>query len=377
MVAMVDMVNESLQNMGTRTTITAAQLAANSNNESIQANLIYDRTRRRLLRTAPWNCAFNTANLIIITAAPGTPENTSPATTLWEKGQPAPPWAYEYQRPADCLFSAWVTPNTATGYAGGVPITTAVTGGAPSFWQGPPVKFKDGIDQFYVCSAAAVSAGGTGYAVGDLITIAQQLTTGVTNIFGTFNTGAPQGAAPVLQVLTAPGGVIGTVALVGPNANIAGVTQAISGNYFYTNTVNPATQGSTTGSGTGATFNLTFTVPVDQNVILTNQEFAVLNYVKNVTDENVFDDLFTEAFCKILGAQLCMALSGDKKLANFLVASANDAIGRARRTDANEGFQVNDVTPDWIRTRGIAYIEDYSGPFDNGFNWGNIWPGYG
>lgn len=376
MVAKVDIVNESLQVLGTRTTITAAQLAANSNNESIQANLIYDRTRNRLLRMAPWNCAFNTANLTLMTAVFGTPENTSAATNTWQKGQPAPPYAYEYAYPSDCLFGAWITPQTATGFAGGIPITTAVTGGAPSFWQGPPVKFRSAIDQTLVVSAAAVIAGGAGYAVGDQITVALQPAAAITtNIIGTFQIGQPQGAPAVLQVLTAPGGVIGTVELIGPTLNVAGTQQTVTGSYFYANTTNAA-QGSTTGAGTGATFNLTFSGPQDQRVILCNQEFAILNYIRLVTDENVFDDLFTEAFASVLGARLCMALVGDKSMANMAVGSANDAIGRARARDGNEGFTVNDVLPDWMRVRGVNYTEDYSGPFNTGFDWGALWPGY-
>jgi hypothetical protein len=379
MPAQVDMVNEALQKLGTRTTVTAAQLAANTgSNEAIQANIIYDRTRKRLLRMAPWNCAFNTANLTLITAAPGTPENVSAAPQLWGKGQPAPPWAYEYQRPRDCLYAAWVTPNTATGFAGGIPITTAVTGGSPSFWQGPPVKFKLGIDQFYVASAAAIVAGGTGYAVGDQIVVASQIAAAVlNNILGNFQISAPQGAQPVLQVTTVGGGgVITGVALVGVTANVAGVQTTVSGALYYPHATQPVTQGSTTGAGSGATFTLTYTVPVDQNVILTNQEFAMLNYIRDVTDVNLFDDLFTNAFTSILGASLNMALAGDKKLSNMLIALANDDIGKARGRDGNEGLTVNDVTPDWIRVRGVTFVEDYSGPFDTGYNWGNIWPGY-
>lgn len=378
MPAQVDMVNEALQKLGTRTTVTAAQLAANTgSNEAIQSNIIYDRTRKRLLRMAPWNCAFNTKNLTLITAAPGTPENTSPATQLWQKGQPAPPWAYEYQRPSDCLYAAWLTPNTATGFAGGVPITTAVTGGSPSFWQGPPVKWKAAIDQFYVVSTAAVSAGGTGYAVGDLIVVAPQLAAVVlNNILGNFQVGAPQGAQPILQVLTAPGGVVATVALVGVTSSVAGVQTTVSGALFYPHATQPVAQGSTTGAGSGATFTLTYTAPTDQNVILTNQEFAVLNYIRDVSDVNLFDDLFTNAFTSILGASLNMALAGDKKLSNMLIALANDDIGKARGRDGNEGLTVNDVLPDWLRVRGVAFIEDYSGPFDSGYNWGGIWPGY-
>jgi hypothetical protein len=379
MPAQVDMVNEALQKLGTRTTVTAAQLAANTgSNEAIQANIIYDRTRKRLLRMAPWNCAFNTANLTLITAVPGTPENTSAATNLWQKGQPAPPWSYEYQRPRDCLFAAWVVPNLATGFAGGVPITTAVTGGAPSFWQGPPVKFKSAIDQFYVCtSLGGFFTGGVGYAVGDLIVIANQLSTVITtNILGTFNAGAPQGAAPILQVTSVDGagGVTGAN-LVGPTANINGTQQTISGAYFYLNTGH-YTQASTTGSGIGVQISLTFTALIDQNVILTNQEFAMLNYIRDVTDVNLFDDLFTNAFTSILAASLNMALAGDKKLSNMLIALANDDIGKARGRDGNEGLTVNDITPDWLRVRGMDFTDGYSGPYDSGFNWGNQWPGY-
>lgn len=378
MVAQVDLVNEALQKLGTRTTVTAAQLAANTgSNEAIQANIIYDRTRKRLLRMAPWNCAFNSATLSLITAAPGTPENTSAATTLWQKGQPAPPWAYEYQRPRDCLFAAWVVPNLATGFAGGVPITTAVTGGAPSFWQGPPVKFKSAIDQFYVASAAAIVAGGTGYAVGDLIVVAPQLAAAtVVNILGSFNQGSPQGAQPILQVTTVSGGVVTGVALVGVTASVAGTQTTVSGALYYSHATQPVTQGSTTGAGSGATFTLSYAVPTDQNVILTNQEFAILNYIRDVTDVNLFDDLFTNAFTSILGASLNMSLSGDKKLSNMLIALANDDIGKARGRDGNEGLTVNDITPDWLRIRGVAFTEGYSGPYDSGFNWGNQWPGY-
>jgi len=58
------------------------------------------------------------------------------------------------------------------------------------------------------------------------------------------------------------------------------------------------------------------------------------------------------------------------------LAEANAMILEARGADANEGLRVNDVTPDWLRIRGIDFTEDYSGPFNTGFNWGSIWPGF-
>ena len=378
------MVNRALQAFGSRTTVTAALLASNGSNEAIQANLVYQPFRRRLLRMAPWSCGFNTANLQYITSVYGTPENTTANTiitangqtvSIWAKGQPTPPWAYEYQYPVDCLRACWVTPQTATGFASGIPITTAVTGGAPTFWQGPPVKFSVGQDQFLNVPSATVSAGGSGYAVGDLITVALQPTQSViTNIISTFQATAPQGAPAVFRVATVDGG--GAVLTVTPVAITPNENTPFTGSYFYINSTQPATQGSTTGAGTGCTLTLTFAGPSDQRVILTNQEFAILNYVRDVVDENVWDDSFQEAYALVLGARLCTALSGDKARANMMIEEANAMIRVARADDANEGLKVNDVTPDWLRVRGIDYVEDYSGPYNTGFNWGAIWPGY-
>jgi len=257
----------------------------------------------------------------------------------------------------------WLTPQTATGFASGVPITTAVTGGAPSFWQGPPVRYNVAVDQFFGVLSAAVAAGGSGYVIGDSITLAQ----------------APSGSAPVGApvVLTVTGigggGAVTTVSVVNV---IKGATPSIGGSYFAIQ-ANPVAQGSTSGAGVGATFTLTqASTASDQRVILTNQEFALGNYVKDVVDENTFDDDFVEALSLIVGARLCIALSGDKSLANMKIQEANAMVIEARGTDANEGLKVNDVTPDWLRVRGIDFVEDYSGPYNTGFNWGALWPGY-
>ena len=362
----VDVVNRALQILGTRTTVTATELANNSTNEAIQANIAYDNVRQSLLRMAPWDCAFNAANLTLITAVPGTPENTSPSTLLWQKGQPAPPWAYEYQYPVDCIRACWVVPQYATGFAGGIPITTAVTGGAPSFWSGQPVRFKVGVDQFVPVTAAAIASGGSGYAVGDVITLVGGISGGAST------STAPVGAPAQLAVATIGGG--GAVASVSIVSAIRGETN-MGGSYFAPQT-NPVAQGSTTGSGSGATFNLTFGAASDQRVILTNQEFAILNYVRDVKDVNVFDDKFYTAFSHALGAELVMALTGDKALANVAVGLANARITDARAVDGNEGLTINDVTPDWIRVRGVFYTENYSGPYGFGYEWGNLWPAF-
>lgn len=341
--------------------MTDAEIAGNLSNEAIQFNLCYTEVRDKLLRMAPWDSGLKTANLVYISSVSGTPENTSPATQLWQPGQPAPPWAYEYQYPVDCLRACWIIPRMQTGFAGGVPITTAVTGGASSTWLGQPAKYKVQNDQFYPVTAAAVANGGTGHAVGDIITLAAGL-----------STNAPIGAPAQLLVTAAPGGVISTVSIV---SVINGSTLPSGGSYFAQQT-NPVAQGSTTGVGINATFNLTFGPKGTQRVILTDQEFATLTYVQQVVDPNVFDPMFRDALYSVVGGTLTMGLTGDKKLANFAIQVANDAIVKARSVDGNEGLTVNDVTPDWIRIRGINWTDGFcSGPYTS-FDWGGLWPSF-
>jgi hypothetical protein len=379
MTTATDIVNWALQTPGTRTTVTDAELAANSTNEAIQANLKLDNVRRRLLRMAPWNCALKTANLVYITSTPGTPENTSPQTLLWQPGQPSPPWNYEYQYPVDCLRPCWIIPASQTGFAGGIPITTAVTGGASSFWQGPPVKFKVQNDTFVPVVSASVVSGGTGYAVGDLLQGPGALINGVNPTLGQ----PPVGGPVLLQVATLAGSAVATVNVL-PQVNnlntspaFAGVAQGplIGGSYF-AKLPNPVATSALTGSGSGATFNLLYGNPASQRVILCNQEFATCSYIQDITDPDLMDDQFRDAWAKALGAELTIPLTGDKKLANMVIGEVNQAIQWARTGDGNEGFTVNDVTPDWIRIRGIDFASPYSGPF-TGYDWGGMYPIFG
>jgi hypothetical protein len=264
MTSEVDIANRALSSIGTRSQITS--LVENSN-EAKQCNLLLEPLRDELLRMAPWNCATNFGTLSLVCAAPGTPENPSTGVANWSKGIPPPGWAYEYAYPSDCLLPLWIVPQFSTGFASGVPITTAVTGGAPQFWNGPPVRFKVAIDQ-------------------------------ITN-------GIP----------------------------------AINGD--------------------------------DTKVILTSQEQAILAYVKRVTNPDVWDSQFQQALVASLAARLVFTLTGDKGLANLKISEANGFIMIARQGDGNEGLTINDVTPDWIRMRGVNYSTGYTGPTQI-FDWGGL-----
>jgi hypothetical protein len=255
----------------------------------------------------------------------------------------------------------WLIPANQTGYASGIPITTAVTGGASTLWTGPAVKYKVQNDQFIPVIAAAVVTGGANYAVGDIITLAAGL-----------SSNPPIGAPAQLVVLTLSGSAVATVGVV---SQINGEATPLGGSYFAEQT-NPVPQGTTTGVGINATFNLTYGPQISQRVILTNQEFATGTYVQQLIDPNQFDPLFRDALYNVTGATLCMGLTGDKKLANLAIEIANDAIVKARSIDGNEGLTENNVTPDWIRIRGINWTDGlYSGPYA-GFDWGGTWGYY-
>ncbi len=365
MTTYADICNRALQSFGTRTLVGVGEVGPGGvpiTNEATQFNLIAYNLRDDLLRLAPWDCAVKTANLTYITSTFGTSENQSAVTQLWQPGQPAPPWTYEYQYPVDCLRAISIIPALQTGFSGNPPLNTGIVGGAAPWWRGPPIKFKVQTDAFYPVTAAAVASGGTGYNVGDIIILP----------LGPI-TSPPIGAPAQLLVTAAPGGIISTVSVVN---SVIGESTPIGGSYFAIQT-NPVAQGSTTGSGSGATFNLTQSSPaVPQRVILVNQEFATLNYVQQVIDPNIMDTLFQTAWIKLVGAALQMALRGDKGLSNQLIEEVNKAIQSARSIDGNEGLTVNDVTPDWVQVRGVAWNDGYMGGPFAGFDWGNVWPVY-
>lgn len=369
MTTSVDICNRALLKIGSQ------RIISSLSQDSVEAkacNTIYNNTRDDLLRMAPWSCAMKTLNLVYITSAPGTPENTSPATNLWQPGQPRPPWAYEYQYPVDCLRACWIIPASQTGFTG-IPITTAVTGGAANTWLSGPIVFKVATDQFYPAVGFALVNGGTNYHTDEIITLSsgpdgQQ----------------PWGGPAQIKVLTVDGaGVILTAEIVN---QVPDSPSPIGGSYFITDYTHTFTQASIQPSrvnptaAAGATFQLSWGDSASQRVILTNQEFATLVYTQQVTDPNVFDSLFSSALQDLLAAQLTIVLKDDKQLtskANQFITKANASIAQARAVDGNEGLTINDVTPDWIRVRGYGWdIENLTGPYSS-FDWGAFLPSYG
>ena len=84
------------------------------------------------------------------------------------------------------------------------------------------------------------------------------------------------------------------------------------------------------------------------------------------------DDLFRYAWASALSGRMVMQLTGDKALANARMQDANQAILQARANDGNEGLTINDVTPDWIRARGVYYGGDADMHNMQSVDWGNL-----
>jgi len=94
--------------------------------------------------------------------------------------------------------------------------------------------------------------------------------------------------------------------------------------------------------------------PLPKNVILSNTSKAIACYTKDITDTALFEESFTRAFVHGLAANLVTTLTGDLKMLDALTKLANSMILDARVKNANEGLNVIDLVPDWLRVRGVG-----------------------
>lgn len=95
--------------------------------------------------------------------------------------------------------------------------------------------------------------------------------------------------------------------------------------------------------------------PEQTKVILSNQLSASLVYTKLMQYPDAWDALFEQAMVAVLSARLAMPLIADKAFARQVRADnvqlAKSAIDAARVRDGDEGWTVQNHTPDWIRAR--------------------------
>jgi hypothetical protein len=101
----IDIANRALSAAGTRSSIASF---TEPSPEARQCRLLYASTRDAMLRGAHWNFTRATAQLTLLKAAPGTPENPNSTATQWNPSIPSPPWLYSYLWPSDCLLPRYL-----------------------------------------------------------------------------------------------------------------------------------------------------------------------------------------------------------------------------------------------------------------------------
>jgi hypothetical protein len=95
--------------------------------------------------------------------------------------------------------------------------------------------------------------------------------------------------------------------------------------------------------------------PEQTRVILTNQPNATLVFTGLIQYPDAWDPLFEQAMVSGLACRMAMSIIPDKKFARVVRADnaqlAKAALDAARVRDGNEGWTVQNHTPDWIRAR--------------------------
>ncbi len=143
MVADVDVANMALDQIGARFSVTSINPPGPPNNpNAIVVSRHYQPKIDALHRAAHWNCTRRQADLTLLKAAQGTPENPA-GTTL-----PIPPipYQYEYAYPADCLKARYLLPNPPTSGSVSPPLLGAGTVMTPTWYPASGYKFAVGID---------------------------------------------------------------------------------------------------------------------------------------------------------------------------------------------------------------------------------------
>ena len=343
----------ALADIGTRSTITSVN-PPDGSQEAFYCSLYYANVRDHILRAANWNFAKETSALSLWKALPGTPENQTAATISgWSVTYPAPPWVYSYIYPSGCLRA-----RALIGQPQQVPIAPPIFSGSTG--TNPPISQRLPMARFEIASdsydqlgqplsltwglqSATVVSPGAGYQPGDYVSL---------------NAG-PAGVPGLLVIQAVSGGGAVTALFVEQPGTF---TNQPTGTLSQLSTYRPSLGGPGPGAGlTVTTVSTLNTAP--QTVILTNQEFALLEYTAANAPESVWDAMFEDTMVSALAARLAQSLTGDKALARDKITIANANIQNARGIDGNEGLTINDHIPDWIRVRGVGGALGYEAFF--------------
>lgn len=138
----ISVCNQALSSVGARSFI------ANLQEGTVEAQncaLWFQPVFQQLARAARWNCLRGQAQLSLLAAATGTPEN--PDGTSYP--QPPTPWLYSYQLPANSLAIRFLVPSLPFTATGTPPTPASIA--APIYIPGDgqiPYAVASGVDAF-------------------------------------------------------------------------------------------------------------------------------------------------------------------------------------------------------------------------------------
>lgn len=90
----------------------------------------------------------------------------------------------------------------------------------------------------------------------------------------------------------------------------------------------------------------------DVRVILSNESEPTFEYTSRVTDPQQFDPQFVIALSYRLAQYIAIPITGDRQIMADMKQMADIEIGKARASDANEGFEeVRPAQATWIDAR--------------------------
>lgn len=113
--------------------------------------------------------------------------------------------------------------------------------------------------------------------------------------------------------------------------------------------------------------------PEQTKVVLTNELGAQLVFTGLMMYPDAWDALFEQAMVSALAARLAMPLADPKErraIRSDNIQIARGALDAARVRDGDEGWTVNNHTPDWIRARISG--SDWSGPGVLYYPWASV-----
>jgi hypothetical protein len=136
----VDVCNMALDQIAARANITSIEPSDGTVAGDACAR-IYQPTIDAYSRAAHWNCLRFTAQLTLLKAAKGTPENVN-GTTL---PVPPQPWLYEYALPTDCLKARFIVPQLSQ-QGTSPPLTTGGSMFMPTRLGNVAISFTPAVD---------------------------------------------------------------------------------------------------------------------------------------------------------------------------------------------------------------------------------------